>query len=194
MIGGNVSESPRNSEFETPRLRVRMLQPGDEEFLATLDCDPDVMRYIHSGPLSQKTAMEWAKAQMEMAPRRWHLHKWILETQDHPTKVGWIELSKFRGVFDPDEHRISDDVSLGYQLARAYWNRGLASEAARPVLVYAFDRLQLDRVVAFAHIENIRSIRVLEKLGFRYQAARRYKDEGGNECALYALSVNDWSA
>jgi len=41
------------------------------------------------------------------------------------------ELSKFRGVFDPHEPRMSDDVNLGYEFARAYWSQGFAAEAVR---------------------------------------------------------------
>jgi RimJ/RimL family protein N-acetyltransferase len=50
--------------------------------------------------------------------------------------------------------------------------------------------LQLDRVVAFHHEDNVRSKRVLEKLGFRLRPALRYQDEGGHECQLYALSAD----
>jgi RimJ/RimL family protein N-acetyltransferase len=181
-----MSKRPRTLMFETPRLRLRTLQPGDEEFLASLDSNPEVMQYIHSGPLSERAALEWAKAQIAMAPHRWHLHKWIVELRDQPVKAGWIELSKFHGVFDPNEDRLSDDVSLAYELCPFYWNRGFATEAARPILAYAFETLELDRLVAFTHLGNVRSARVLEKLGFRQHAGRHYKDEVGNECRLYA--------
>jgi len=181
---------PPRPTFETRRLRLRTVQPGDEEFLAALDSDPDVMRYIHRGPLSRNAAMKWAKAQVEAAPHHWHLHKWIVELREDQTKVGWVELSKFRGVFDPAEDRRSDDFNLGYEFDKAYWNQGIAPEAARPVLAYAFDELQLDRVVAFPREDNVRSKRVLEKLGFRLRPALRYQDEGGYECQLYALSAD----
>lgn len=178
--------------LETARLQLRKLQAGDEEFLASLDTNPDVMQHIHLGALSERAAMQWAKAQIEIAPHRPHLHKWIVERREDRASVGWIELSKFRGVFDPDESRRSDDIALGYQFAKAYWGRGFAPEAAGPVLAHAFDRLKLDRLVAFVHDENLRSRRVLEKLGFRAHPARRYVDEGGHRCRLYALPESDW--
>lgn len=112
--------------FVTPRLRLRTPQTGDENFLAELDADPDVMQYIHRGPLSPKAAMKWAKNQIEMAKSRWHLHKWIVEVPEDHTKVGWVELSKFRGVFDPNEKQISDDVNLGYEFGKDYWGQGFA--------------------------------------------------------------------
>lgn len=189
---GRISKRLRALTFETTRLKLRTLQPGDEEFLASLDSDPDVMQYIHSGPLSQPAAMRWARLQVEMAPHRWHLHKWMIELNDDPVRAGWIELSKFHGIFDPNESRLSDDISLGYQLAPCYWNRGFATEAARAILAYAFDTLELDRVVAFTRTANIRSARVLKKLGFRQHAATHHQDEGGNDCRLYALLAGHW--
>jgi RimJ/RimL family protein N-acetyltransferase len=180
--------------FETARLQLRALQQGDEEFLAFLDSNPEVMQYIHSGPLSQHAAMKWAKLQIETAPHRWHLHKWIIELRDNPTRIGWIELSKFHAVFDPNENSLSDDVGLGYQFAPSYWSRGFATEAARPILAYALGTLQLDRVVAFTQIGNLRSARVLEKLGFRHYPGTHHKDDAGNECRLYALWANHWRA
>ena len=186
------SEFQRTLTFETPRLRLRTLQPGDEEFLASLDSDAEVMRYIHSGPLSEKAAMKWAKTQIEMAPHRWHFHKWIIELREQPIRAGWVELSKFHGVFDPNENSLSDDVGLGYQFAPSHWNRGFATEAARPILAYALETLQLDRVVAFTQIGNLRSARVLEKLGFRHYPGTHHEDDAGNECRLYALWANHW--
>ena len=183
---------PPRPTFETRRLRLRTVQPGDEEFLAALDSDLDVMRYIHSGPFSQKAAMQWAKDQVEMARFRWHFHKWIVELREDHTKVGWVELSKFRGVFDPDEKWMGDDINLGYQFDKAYWAQGFASEAARAVLAHAFDELQLDRVVAYTHKDNVRSARLLERLGFQQRALRRRKDMDGQECRLFALTAEAW--
>ena len=178
--------------FETPRLRLRTLEPGDEEFLAALDSDPEVMHYIHSGAIPAEVAKNWAKLQVETAPHRWHLTKWMVELRNcDRSRIGWIELSKFRGVFDPLESRMSDDVSLGYEFAPKYWLQGFAAEAARPVLAYAFQTLELDRLVAFVRPDNLRSVRLLEKLGFREHARRGFRDEGGHECRLYALKSYD---
>jgi len=187
-----VSDSIVGPTFDTERLHLRTLRPGDEDFLASLDTDSEVMQHIHSGALSQNDAMKWAQAQVEMAPYRRHLRKWIVELRDSRVKVGWIELGKFRGVFDPSESRMSDDVDLSYQLDRARWGQKFIAEAAMPVLAYAFHRLKLDRVVAFARPENLRSERVLERLGFRRHATRLYKDEVGQNCRLYALTRGDW--
>jgi [ribosomal protein S5]-alanine N-acetyltransferase len=62
---------------------------------------------------------------------------------------------------------IPGEGALGYTLARAYWRRGLASEAARGFVDFGFDDLHLSRIVAMVEVGNGASVRVLEKLGFR---------------------------
>jgi RimJ/RimL family protein N-acetyltransferase len=181
----------RSPVFETERLELRTLQAGDEDFLAKLDSDPEVMKYIHAGALTQKSAMHWAKLQVETAPHKWYFTKWMIELQVTGVPIGWVELFKFRGEFDPDEDNMSDDISIGYQFAPEFWGRGFAVEALRPVLTYALGELELPRVVAFVRKENTRSVGVLEKLGFRQQANVPYQDEGGRDCLLLSVVPAD---
>jgi len=56
--------------------------------------------------------------------------------------------------------------SLGFYLARAYWGRGLATEAGRTFVSFGFNELSLSRIVTAVEIGNDASVRVLEKLGF----------------------------
>ena len=63
---------------------------------------------------------------------------------------------------EPD-HR---SAALGYCLGEASWGHGYATEAARAVLQWAFDTLDLNRVQAETDTRNAASARVLEKLGF----------------------------
>ena len=64
------------------------------------------------------------------------------------------------------------DVALGYAFGVAYWGRGYATEAARAVLREAFGPLGMERVVAITREANVRSQRVLTKLGFRSEGMR----------------------
>ena len=60
----------------------------------------------------------------------------------------------------------ADRVEFGYWLGREHWNRGIATEAGRAVLSYAFGAAALTRIVSGCFEGNGRSSRVLEKLGF----------------------------
>ena len=163
--------------FETGRLRLRRLRAGDEEFLMTLDSDPVVMQYIHSGPHSPTRARRHAELEVEMAHAYRHTGKWIAELHDG-TSIGWVQLFKLSSAQ-------RDDLAIGYEFAPIYWGHGYATEANRRMLEYAFEILRWDRIVAMARPENLRSLRVLEKLGFQRAGQRR--DEGGNLCYLYQV-------
>ena len=63
------------------------------------------------------------------------------------------------------------DVEIGWRLRRAAWGQGLATEAARPLIAHAFDRLKLARIIADIHPDNLGSRRVAEKLGLTPVAA-----------------------
>lgn len=168
--------------FETVRLRLRRLRSGDEEFLASLDSDPIVMQYIHSGPCSFPRARRHAELEIETAHAYRHTGKWMTELRDG-TPIGWVQLFKLSSAQ-------RDDIAIGYEFASAHWGQGYATEANRRILEYAFEFLKWDRIVAMARPENLRSLRVLEKLGFQKIGQRR--DEGGNACHLYRVLLEDY--
>ncbi len=78
----------------------------------------------------------------------------------------------------------SDDVEILWALARAWWGRGLATEAATATLGYAFDTVRLSRVVALAHPCNAASRRVMEKLRLTYEKTLRVS---GVDAVCYAI-------
>jgi [ribosomal protein S5]-alanine N-acetyltransferase len=75
---------------------------------------------------------------------------------------------------------------LGYAIGRRYWGRGLATEAAKAVLAWAFKSLELEEIWASTHAENVRSQRVLTKLGMSPQP-------WGAE-PTYAISRTEWTS
>ena len=78
----------------------------------------------------------------------------------------------------------TDDIEIGWWLARAWWGCGLATEAARAALRDAFARIGLARVVAIAQPANTASIRIMQKLGMRFE---RMAEPRGIPVAMYAL-------
>jgi RimJ/RimL family protein N-acetyltransferase len=170
-------------ELETPRLRLRGLRPGDEEFLAALDSDPAVMEHIHEGVIPFEKALRWARLQVETAGFRRNWGKWLVELREGEVRLGWVELGKLSG---PDR----DDLAVGYEFAPAHWGKGYASEAVSRLLRYAFEELDLDRVAAMARPANTASQRVLDKLGFRRVGRRR--DDGLVWCDEFRLTAEEW--
>jgi RimJ/RimL family protein N-acetyltransferase len=62
-----------------------------------------------------------------------------------------------------------EDVDLGYAVLERHWGQGYALEAARAALAYGYEVVKLPRIVALTALENERSIRLLEKMGFRFE-------------------------
>lgn len=86
--------------------------------------------------------------------------KWSIDRTGIADAIGAITLS-----FDETDAKTAE---LGFVLARAHWGHGLASEAAREVIRYAFETLALDQATAEAVARNLASLRILAKLGFKH--------------------------
>jgi RimJ/RimL family protein N-acetyltransferase len=88
---------------------------------------------------------------------------WATELSGSDQFIGYIGLAipRFHAVFTPC-------VEIGWRLARAHWGQGLATEGARAAARFAFDRLGLPEVVSFTVPSNVRSRRVMEKLGMTH--------------------------
>lgn len=74
--------------------------------------------------------------------------------------IGYVgfNIPTFQAAFTPC-------VEIGWRLAAEYWGQGLATEAAREIVRYGFTELGLDELVSFTVPSNVRSIRVMEKVG-----------------------------
>ena len=106
---------------------------------------------------------------------------------DDGTFLGWCSLSRF----DPD-HR---SASLGYCYDEPAWGHGFATEAARALLGWAFDTLDLNRVQAETDTRNLASARVLEKLGFVHEGTLREDcvvDGDVSDSWVYGLLRREW--
>ena len=153
----------------TQRLRLRPLRNGDDEFKVLLDCDPS-HEIVHDGALSRSAAVGFAKLPSQVGHARRRFGKWLVEAVPDGLPVGWVELF---------EHPSDDDLlHISYQFAPEYWGRGCATEAVRRILQYGFETLSLNRIVAVVRRENVRSVRLLVKLGFsrtgEYRVDKRF--------------------
>ena len=98
-----------------------------------------------------------------------------------------------RDPWNPDYR----SASLGYCLSDAAWGHGYATEAARSVLHWAFDTLDLNRVQAETDTRNAASARVLEKLGFVREGTLREDcvvDGEVSDSWVYGLLRREWEA
>lgn len=148
------------TELATPRLRLRQFAASDIDAYAAMCADPEVMRYLSlSGdPLSREDA--WR--QMSMLAGHWILRgfgTWVVEEKETCELVGRV------GLHFPEGW---PERELGWTIARKFWGRGYAFEAASAAAQYAFETLGWDQFVSLIHPDNSRSIRLAERLGSRF--------------------------
>lgn len=150
--------------LRTARLRLRPWQPADWPAFAALTADAEVMRYF---PAPLTTAQSDALADeinRRIVRQGWGF--WAVEHLDTRQFIGFVGLN-----IPSADLPFSPCVEIGWRLARPWWGQGLASEAARAVLGFAFARLQLPEVVAFTTVTNLRSQAVMQRLGMQRDAA-----------------------
>jgi RimJ/RimL family protein N-acetyltransferase len=149
------------SVLETDRLTLRQLTNDDAPFILELLNEPSFIQNI--GDRNVRT-LEDAQAYILNGPVKSYekhgfgLHAIILKDTDEP--IGMCGLIKRDGL---------EDVDIGYALLPKFWSKGYAVEAAQVVKEYAKDVVGLKRLVAIVDPANQGSIRVLEKIGLRYE-------------------------
>lgn len=147
--------------LETERLALRRLTPDDAEFVRELVNEPSWIRFI--GDRRVRTA-EDARAYLEKGPiamyRRHGFGLWLAELKATGEAAGLCGLIKRDAL---------DDVDIGFAFLPRFWNRGYALESARAVLAYGREVLELDRIVAITSPDNEASIRLLRKIGLRFE-------------------------
>jgi RimJ/RimL family protein N-acetyltransferase len=151
--------------LETARLRLRPYRADDAAAMFALYSDPRVMRYWSFPPWREPAQAEayLQRALAEMAAGR--VLPWAVARREDDALIGTTTFH----AYTPEHHR----AEVGYSLAPQAQGRGLASEALRAALSYAFDQLGLLRIEADVDPRNGPSCRLLERLGFRREGLLR---------------------
>ena len=163
--------------IETKRLVLRQATANDLEVWGNLIfADPDVIRYM---PKRDMTPHARAERALQNYARLWAQYKiggWVVTDKINGQLIGSCEIEYL------DE---TSEYELGYCYGRAYWGKGIATEAARAVVRYGFETADLKRIIAVIVPENKASWRALERIGFVYEKKAIYYDL---EVVYYALT------
>jgi len=151
-------------ELHTPRLRLRPFRDADAAPLAALNADPQVMEHFPSVLARAESDAFMAKLR-EGDPAR-GLGTWAMEVPGVAPFVGLFML-KQPGVDLPCQ----PCVEVGWRMATPFWGRGYVTEAGHAALAYAFETLHLGEIVSFTATGNLRSRRVMERLGLAHDPA-----------------------
>lgn len=151
--------------LETERLYLRPLESGDLDRLAAMYSNMNVMRFIGAGKTfsrqqTEKSIDSWGEYEAKHG-----FSNWAVIRKNDGAFLGKCGLSHL-----PDD----SDVEISYIFDEQFWGMGYATEISKAVLQYGFDKLGLKQIVALTYPQNSPSIKVLEKIGLKYQKEADY--------------------
>ncbi len=177
----HVPRKPSMREpIQTLRLRIEPFSRDDLAAAYAWFSDPEVMRFIPTGP--DRSIGETTKRLARYIEHQ-TLHgfsKWIIRERASGQAIGDAALLVLEDL---------GAIDLGFRFARSWWGPGLATETASAWVRAAFVDFELDRLTAFAHPENLPSLRVLQKLHFRSMGHDRVM---GMDSLLFSLSAAEF--
>jgi RimJ/RimL family protein N-acetyltransferase len=184
-----IKAKPRrtlNLPIGTARLSLRDFVKLDFDAIHAYSSDPRVTKYLFFGPRDTDSTADYLEgllaSQVEVPRTRFELAVEEIETG---RVVGACDLSLIeRNVVD-----------LGYMLGLADWGKGYATEIALALVDAAFFDLRADRIISTVDVNNQASIRVLEKIGMRWEAVFRKHRRAKNrwwDCHLFVLPREVW--
>lgn len=167
--------------LETERLLLRRLVIDDLDELFVLYSDPEMREYYPEGILNYEETKEELEWFLNGHPRHPELGLWATIHK---------ETGKFIGRCGLLPWTIEDklEVEVAYMIDKAFWKKGLATEAARGIVRYAFDQLNLSRLICLMDPANIASQRVAEKAGMSFE--KKVDGIDGDNFPTLVYSVN----
>jgi RimJ/RimL family protein N-acetyltransferase len=165
--------------LETQRLYIRWLDTDDADFVFELLNSPswiqfigdrgirtieDARNYILNGPMDAYSKLGFGL--------------YAVELKNSSTAIGICGLLKRDSL---------DDVDIGYAFLSRFWGQGYAYEAAHAIVEYGRTQLQLNRLVAITSVDNSSSVRLLDKLGFRFEGMIQH---GSDTLKLFSVALS----
>lgn len=174
--------------LQTARLALRQVCANDAKALMAVFGDPDVTITTDIDPFER---VEQVTEFMVALNRRYESKqaiRWAITLKGDDTLIGTVGYNYF--------NEESGRCEIGYDLARALWNKGYITEAVRAVVNFGFERLAVNRIEATTNLFNVGSIRVLHKVGFREEGILyQYGFWRGqhHDLRMHSLLRKDWT-
>jgi [ribosomal protein S5]-alanine N-acetyltransferase len=144
--------------LHTDRLRLRPFDDADADALYAMQSSPHVLRYWDAPPWTERGRAQKFIAKCRKMAEDGIGARLAVDRLEDGAFIGWCSLTRW----NPDYR----SAALGYCFTDAAWGHGYATEAARALLQWAYDTLDLNRIQAETDTRNAASARVLEKVGF----------------------------
>jgi ribosomal-protein-alanine N-acetyltransferase len=163
--------------FETPRLILRRLTEADAPLVLSLNSDPEVLKYLHEPQLKDEAHAAEIIRTIILPQYENNLGRWAMHTKEKNEFIGWCGLKNMPEL---------GEIDLGYRLKPTAWGKKYATEAAAHTIIYGFDKLGLEVITGRAHIENIASLKVLEKIGMTF-----IREEVVDDCPVKTYEIRN---
>jgi RimJ/RimL family protein N-acetyltransferase len=166
--------------LETERLVLRRLTSDDAAFIFKLLNEPSFLRYIgDKGVRTRADAVAYIQNGPVASYERLGFGLYLVELREAEVPIGICGLLKRETL---------KDVDVGFAFLPAFWSKGYAFEAASAVMEYGRNVLGIGRIVAITSPENESSIRLLEKMGLKFER-QMVLSEGAPEIKLFVSDV-----
>ncbi len=145
--------------FETPHLFLRRFTEADAPLIFKLNSDAEVLKYLHEPALENEEQAKKVINEIILPQYVLNLGRWAIHTKANYEFIGWCGLKNIpeTGIID-----------LGYRLLKSAWGKGYATEAAQYTIIYGLRELKIKTITGMAHVENVASIKILEKIGMKF--------------------------
>ena len=143
--------------LETNRLIIECFKSSDISDWAKIESDVNVRRFVDGKVLSFKEAKKYVEMNIRQYQRIGY-GRYAVRLKKTGNLIGMCGFLKE-----------NYEIDFGYRYSKISWGKGFGFEAAKVVLNYGFSELGLEKVVGLTAEENLGSIRILEKLGFKLQ-------------------------
>lgn len=161
----------------TERLTLRQLSTDDGESIFALRSDKEINKYLERQPSHRiEDAINFINKINDIIEKNDGIY-WVITLTNSNTFVGTICLFSFSN----EENK----CEIGYELMTNYQGQGIMKEATEKVIDYAFHTLQLQKIEAFTHNDNLHSTKLLLKFGFEKS---KEADKENADYAIYTLT------
>jgi [ribosomal protein S5]-alanine N-acetyltransferase len=151
--------------LETERLILRQLTFEDTDFIFQHFSDPQVTEYLMDEPPLTDSSQAQEIIRFFMEPEGKTQNRWGMIRKTDQRLIGTCGFHKW------DKERFRTE--MGYDLTPACWGQGYMTEALRAMISSGFERMALNRIDAMVYVDNPRSYKLLEKLGFKREGVLR---------------------
>ncbi len=173
--------------LQTERLDLVRHNKVHAADMFALRTDDDVMLFLDTHPPKSITDIE-NKIQENISNFDNKIGiNWIIKIKESDEAIGYM------GIWRVDKHNNRGEI--GYAIKKEFWNKGIASEAARTIINYGFSQMELNTIMANTNPKNLASQSLLKKLGFVQEALFRqdyFFDGKYLDSAIYGLIKEDW--